>query len=163
MKKKRLCYSFDSITDARAVMKQLEGKGISADDMTLIATDPEKFQGEDGEMKAAKGAFLDIFAGAMVVGALGGLFELIMETKVFHAMEFGPATIYPLLGMILGILAGLFLGALIGLYIYLGRPEAMVRKEIRKGRLALVVQMQSESDEACDAVGLQYAVEPAKV
>lgn len=161
--KKCMYFCFDKLTDARLIVEQLACRGIPAEKMTLIAVNPERFHGQVGEIKAAKGAFLDIFAGSMVVGALGGLFELIMETKVFHAAEFGPATIYPLLGIILGILAGLFLGALIGLYIYLGRQEASVRKELKKGRLALIVEICSEAEETVSAIGKKYAVEPLSV
>lgn len=163
MKKKRLYYGFDQAADAQSVQAMLGEEGIAAEKMTFLARDPDKFNLPEGAVKKPNGIFLDVFAGAMAVGALGGLFELIMETKVFHIMEFGPATIYPLLGMILGILAGLFLGALIGLYIYLGRPEAAVRKELVAGRLVLVAETELESEDKTAAIGSQYAVQPANI
>lgn len=153
--KKKVYYSFQKPADAASVIDKLKQSGYSSKDMILLAKQPEHYQIDDMTVSGRIGMFADIATAMIGVGALGGLFEWFMETHVFHAMEFGPATIFPLIGILIGIAAGSFLGALIGAYIYLGRPEANCKKMLEAGRLVLVVN-EKENDQLREKIGREF-------
>lgn len=138
--KKKVFYSFQNVAEAEKLISELKDKGCSDKDMILTANKLENHNIGSVAVSPPISIFADITTGMIVVGALGGLFEWFMETQVFHAMEFGPATIFPLIGILIGIIAGAFLGGLIGAYIYFGRPEYVCKKLLKADRLVLTVK-----------------------
>lgn len=156
--KERFYYAFKNSEQAKDVINELLEKGYQKEELSLYAEVPEQFSVPNFSINSRLSSLADIGTGMIVVAALAGVFEWFMETHVFHLMPFGPATIYPFWGMLIGMAAGMFLGALIGGYVYMGRPDYQGKNELKDGKLLLVVKPKQKEYASLEEVGKLFQV-----
>lgn len=140
----------DDIVRAVASLRE---QGYEDADLAIMAKRPDDYQKTAAQTRLGimtpKDALPTISAGLLIGGAVGAAWMLFMETQVFHFHAFGFGAAYPLLGVILGLLAGCFIGALCGWYVHLARksPDNVYQKQLNGRLLLLLVNPNADGSE----------------
>src|SRR3990172_3139866 len=150
---------FDNRFDAESAVADLENKGYSTDEMSIILKDGHTIETREGSKggAAAEGAV----SGATTGGAIGGLAGLLIGIGAITIPGIGALLIGGPLAAALGltgaaaatlsgVATGALAGGLIGGLIALGFPEEaaeVYERRIREGAVLLAVPASDASDE----------------
>jgi hypothetical protein len=150
--------SFDSITEAAAVARELRGAGFLDDDVNVVANSANRESVRGGDLPpqhptAAEDAATGAAAGVVTGGALGGVAGLAVSLLGLVVPGIGPILAAgPIAAALAGAGAGAVAGGLIGGLVDLGVPATEAEhyaESVRRGGALVTVRTDaSRSDEA---------------